>query len=505
MNFGNLMYRPIILAVVMGATFCIQTQYVCAQAFLRESLERLDRNKNDHIDPDEVTPLARPYLERIARVWRMSLDESNPIDRLQGAARYYHALRNGQSDRDVRPQSDSTVKPFGPDPGEPVVPEFGLGEVKFPYTQEDLDFADRTLASHDRNGDGYIDRREAERNRWTHRNPWDDDLNKDDRLSRLEMAQRYARRRLLDDASDELRQRERRLREERRWSDDDDDRRRDDSRWSRRGGIDYWLTSNLLDRFDENRNGRLEQDESDDLGLPISQIDVDRDGELSRDELFAYLSEVQEELKDYAEGLPGWFYELDADQDGQIQMSEFASDWSEEKIEEFERYDLNQDGLVTAMELTQSIASVGGSYRNENAEVIPPRKTIISEIEVADDFLIRDLNVQISITHTYTSHLDAYLTGPDGQRIELFSSVGGSDDHFDRTIFDDQADPPINKSRPPFRGRYKPEGLVNRQPGLSAFNGKSAQGVWQLVIRATRSERFGMLHSWSLNVQPLEE
>ncbi len=99
---------------------------------------------------------------------------------------------------------ESSVKTFGPDPDRPLVPEFGLAEVKYPYTQADLDEADQTLRRSDRNRDGYIDRAEARRAKWTHRDPFAEDYDGDNRLSRLELGQRYARRRLLDDAADDL-------------------------------------------------------------------------------------------------------------------------------------------------------------------------------------------------------------------------------------------------------------------------------------------------------------
>ncbi|MCG8649663.1 MAG: proprotein convertase P-domain-containing protein, partial [Pirellulales bacterium] len=188
--------------------------------------------------------------------------------------------------------------------------------------------------------------------------------------------------------------------------------------------------------------------------------------------------------------------------DQQIAMHEFASQWTEQKLREFQSYDINGDGLLTSNEILQSKALVGGSYSNDDAEILPPRKTIISEIVVDEDYPIGDLNVQLSITHTYVSQLDGYLTGPDGQRIELFTEVGGSDDHFDQTIFDDQSRAPITKARPPFKGAFMPEALVKRQPSLSSFNGKSVKGVWQLVVRCSRSERFGMLHGWKLIVTP---
>ncbi len=481
-----------------------------AQAGLRESLEKLDRNDDGVIDPDEITPLARPYFEQLAnsgsRELRLNLDRPNEISELQEIARRYYALRNGMTeDRRVRVtrQSESTVLPFGPQPDQPLVPEFGLAEMKFPYTQDDLDFADRTMNSHDENGDGYIDRDESSRHKWTHRNPFADDLNKDDRLSRLELTQRYARRRLLDRWSNEFRKKDWRTGGEVRASREQEESR-DESQWWRRGGSDFWLTASLMGRFDSNKNGRLEKQEAEGLEISTSRIDTNRDGELTREELFAYINEEQTQAGGSDE-LPGWFYELDVNRDRQVAMHEFATEWTSEKLEEFASLDSSGDGLLTSAEVSASKTMSGSSYRNDTAEVLPPGKTIISEIVVDDDFVIGDLNVQISITHTNVSALDAYLTGPDGQRIELFTEVGGRGDHFDETIFDDQSQEPITKAQPPFKGTFLPEGLLQQQPGLSQFNGKSATGAWQLVVRGTRSDRFGMLHNWALFVKPQDQ
>jgi subtilisin-like proprotein convertase family protein/Ca2+-binding EF-hand superfamily protein len=492
--------------VCLGTVVCslLLGEHLAAQSGIRESLERLDKNNDGVIERDEITPLARPYLERILRARRMSIDRPNDIDKIQEAARSYAAQQNGSRDSNVRPQGESNIKPFGTDRGQPLIPEFGLARVKFPYTQADLDFADRTMRSHDRNEDGYIDRAEAARNRWTHRNPFDDDLDGDNRLSRLEMAQRYARRRLLEGASGALRLKSWRTGSGVRSSKPTEQDRRGDSQWWRRGGSQTWLTASLMGRFDANRNGRLDFKEMEDLGISSSRIDADRDGEVTREELQAYMEALQEEVGGLIEGLPSWFYELDVNRDGQIEMSEFATEWTEQKLAEFALLDTNGDALLTETEVIRSKAMVGGSYENHDAEVLPPRKTIISEIEISEDYLIGDLNVQISITHSSTGHLDAYLTGPDGQRIELFTEIGGSGDNFDETLFDDQSRSPIAKARSPFKGTFRPESLDKRQPALSEFNGKNINGVWQLVVRGTRSDRFGMLHGWSLIVKPLD-
>jgi subtilisin-like proprotein convertase family protein/Ca2+-binding EF-hand superfamily protein len=480
-------------------------QSALAQAGLRESLERLDRDGDGDIEPEEITPLARPYLERVAEARRMSLDRDNSIERWQEAARIYHAMQNGITDREVRPsRRDRRVLGFGPGPDEPMVPEFGLGEIKYPYTQEDVEDAQRMLYRADRNDDGFIDRYEARRTDWNKSDPFEMDFDKDDRLSRLELVQRYARRRMLENTSDELRQKAARVGNGIRDADRNDRYSEERSYW-RRGGRRYYLTSSVLDRFDLDKNGRLDAKEAVVLGIPMGRIDVDRDGELSRSELYEYLGELQDEVGPAAELLPGWFYEMDVNRDDQVAMSEFASEWTDARLQEFQSLDINGDGLLIASEVLKSKSVVGGGYQSREAEMLPPGKTVISEIEITDDYPIGDLNVRLSITHTYTAHLDAYLTGPDDQRIELFTEVGGSDDHFENTVLDDQADYPINKARAPFKGSYQPEGLVKRQPGLAAFNGKSVKGVWQLVIRCSRSDRFGMLHSWNLIVTPKDE
>ena len=54
------------------------------------------------------------------------------------------------------------------------------------------------------------------------------------------------------------------------------------------------------------------------------------------------------------------------------------------------------------------------------------------------------------------------------------------------------------------QGSHKPEATDKRQPSLSAFNGKSVKGVWQLIVRNTRSDRFGVLHNWALYVKRQE-
>jgi hypothetical protein len=49
-------------------------------------------------------------------------------------------------------------------------------------------------------------------------------------------------------------------------------------------------------------------------------------------------------------GVPDWFVQRDHDRDGQVMMSEFAADWTDDKVRHFYRYDLNRDGVITPRE-----------------------------------------------------------------------------------------------------------------------------------------------------------
>ena len=52
--------------------------------------------------------------------------------------------------------------------------------------------------------------------------------------------------------------------------------------------------------------------------------------------------------------LPEWFREKDVNGDGQVDMAEFANEWTPELVDEFNRYDLNHDGIITAGRMSES-------------------------------------------------------------------------------------------------------------------------------------------------------
>jgi subtilisin-like proprotein convertase family protein len=120
--------------------------------------------------------------------------------------------------------------------------------------------------------------------------------------------------------------------------------------------------------------------------------------------------------------------------------------------------------------------------------------TVYSLLTVADSFTIDDIDVKLSITHTYDADLNVYLVAPDGTEVKLFTDVGGSGDNFEGTILDQEATTRIVDGYAPFAGRYKPQG------DLSVLYGKSTKGTWKLKVTDDSSPDRGTLQSWSLTM-----
>jgi hypothetical protein len=107
---------------------------------------------------------------------------------------------------------------------------------------------------------------------------------------------------------------------------------------------------------------------------------------------------------------------------------------------------------------------------------------------------IEDVNIHLSINHTYVADLDVFLVSPTGTRVELFTDVGGSGQDFQSTTLDDEADISIAAAAGPFLGSYRPEGR------LSDFDGQNPNGVWTLELTDDAGNDVGSLVSWSLTI-----
>ena len=108
---------------------------------------------------------------------------------------------------------------------------------------------------------------------------------------------------------------------------------------------------------------------------------------------------------------------------------------------------------------------------NENTQ-----GTIFSSINVNFDSTILDVDVWVDLTHSWISDLSLYLETPGGDQLLLSSSIGGADDNYTQTLFDQEASINIVDGTAPFTGRFVPV------QNLSSIYGTSSKGIWKLIV-----------------------
>ncbi len=121
--------------------------------------------------------------------------------------------------------------------------------------------------------------------------------------------------------------------------------------------------------------------------------------------------------------------------------------------------------------------------------------TVVSTVNIPEDFPITDVNVTVDITHTWSADLDITLTSPNGTVVELTSDNGSSGDNYTGTIFDQEGtDGLITAGAAPFTGSFIPEG------DLSTLYGEMSAGDWVLAIVDDANFDGGTFNSFDLEV-----
>ena len=124
-------------------------------------------------------------------------------------------------------------------------------------------------------------------------------------------------------------------------------------------------------------------------------------------------------------------------------------------------------------------------------------------IEIPYQFIITDLDVRISITHTNVFDLQIFLRSPtekiiclnmfDVYNLDKFPR-GENYKDFKDTIFDDEAETAIEQAGPPFTGCFRPIEPYR----LSKFDGEDSYGTWRLQIYDMWPVDTGTLDSFEL-------
>ncbi len=171
-----------------------------------EMVKRMDRNENGQIDPDEMEGRARGFLESIAR--DNNLDLSKPIgnDKLRDIMRArFQGGPGGPSSSAGNSSSNKSapvpaVKTFGVSTSgaTPTVLGFGADagsdnwdSLRAKHDPRVIEKVEESLKRYDRNQDGMLDAEEMKNGRWDSGHPLDHDKNRDGKVQRSELAERY--------------------------------------------------------------------------------------------------------------------------------------------------------------------------------------------------------------------------------------------------------------------------------------------------------------------------
>lgn len=120
-------------------------------------------------------------------------------------------------------------------------------------------------------------------------------------------------------------------------------------------------------------------------------------------------------------------------------------------------------------------------------------QTTYDTIMVSTQGIVVDLNVRLTLYHTWDGDLSITLIAPGYDTLDLSSRNGGSGDNYINTVFDDEASLVITQGTPPYTGSYRPE-----QPSLAVFDSLPLTGSWVLKVADMAAGDTGQLISWCL-------
>ena len=140
-------------------------------------------------------------------------------------------------------------------------------------------------------------------------------------------------------------------------------------------------------------------------------------------------------------------------------------------------------------------AGSGTFISTDVPKTLPDLATVTSQTVISSlTGTITDVNVTISLTHTYDSDLEITLISPLGTRVKLAQNDGSSGQNFTSTVFDQQASSSISSGSAPFTGTFRPTA------SLAVLNGTTGNGTWKLEVVDTAGGDSGSLTSWRLDI-----
>lgn len=304
---------------------------------LSDMIRRFDRNRNNMIDPDEVAGPASFFLQRMAQNNpRIDMSKPIPIDLILGEIERFRGGMSGgmaggsgeeEFDAAAIQEPELLIPDFRLDSSPEPIAGFGVpdGTSQVKVNDRDKAEAEERLRRYDRNRDGFLTPDELAQGRWSG-DPMQFDKNRDGKLSVEELAVRQAARREQESGS---------------GSQPGPPQRPGDWGSGMAGGWSRGNDSNSQDGF----RGRAEDQE------PEKDRAEERFGEAKSYRIRSTVEAPQD--------LPPFFLSSDSNGDGQVTLKEFAGVITDQTLKDFERWDVNADGIITRRE-AQAVARAGG-------------------------------------------------------------------------------------------------------------------------------------------------
>jgi len=234
---------------------------------------------------------------------------------------------------------------------------------------------------------------------------------------------------------------------------------------------------------------------TDEDGDGESECDGDCDDE--NDAVSGSLPEVCDQLdndcdsaidEDFDADNDGAFSEADcAGQYGLLDCDDGDEDVFPDALEDCDADDDNCNGQIDE----DLVLADGAGAGTLISDTLAPQQF---EVEITGPAFVLDVDVVLSIDHTWDSDLDVYLFSPSGTSVSLTTDNGGAGDGYFETVFDDDAADPVQSGSAPFTGSYQPEG------SLASLIGEDAEGIWILQVTDDFIADDGELLGWQLRL-----
>ncbi|MFK8013639.1 MAG: proprotein convertase P-domain-containing protein, partial [Marinicellaceae bacterium] len=146
-----------------------------------------------------------------------------------------------------------------------------------------------------------------------------------------------------------------------------------------------------------------------------------------------------------------------------------------------------------------SIVPVSGDLPDNGC----PGNGVTATFNVADTFVVRDVDLGVNILHTFRGDLDMTLLSPSNTSVTLATDIGGGNDNLN-VLFNSDSNVAVQNvahaTAPDFVNNNQPE-VAN---ALDAFDGENSNGTWTFFVCDDEGADLGTLDAIELRLKAFE-